>query len=247
MLEMEEMVDHLIKISVIQIAQEAGFEGAKRSALNTFTDIVKRYIQEIGENAAKFAASASRTESNWHDLAATFQEMGVDVEELMSWHEGSDKVPFHYSLPRIPLPKKVTLVQPSTAMDVKKKAGDGSGSSSSSSSSGTTNEEEVVVQKPHVPPFLPAFPDKRTYEVSPIFVERETDIRKIRKRKVDQNLKVEQALTRMHREAAQGFSVNDQEKGKSKEKQVLLPRNYKQPSRLLVPVGNRTPYWGSVL
>jgi len=251
---MEEITDHLIKIAIAQIAQEAGFEGARRSALDALTEVVRRYIQELAENVSQSAALASRTEPNWHDVKGSLEEMGIDLNELVLWREQSDSLPFAFAhaLPRIPLPKKVTLIQPSTAMDIKRKPSSiPAATAAASGGAAAVIDSGVYFQKGHIPPFVPAFPDRRTYQNNPIFVERETDIRKIRKKKVEQNRKVEQALTRMHKEAAQvnipKTELEDGDEKEDKEKEILLPRHYKHPSSLLTPVPNRTPYWGTVL
>jgi len=175
---------------------------------------------------------------NWHDIQSALDTMGVDIDEMIDWYNQSDEMPFPYALPHIPLPKKVVLIQPSTATDVKKKPKEGSNSTMSS----------LAIEKPYAPPFLPVFPDKRTYVDSPVYVERETDLRKIRKKKVDQNRKVEQALTRMQREASELSENGDEKEIKTdKNEETVIPRNYKNPVSLLAPIENRTPYWGRVV
>jgi len=127
---------------------------------------------------------------------------------MIDWYNQSDEMPFAHALSQLPFPKKIILVQPSTATDVKTKPNTGPNIIMSS----------LAIQKSHIPPFLPLFPDKRTYLNSPIFVERETDLRKIRKKKVEQNRKVEQALTRLQREAIEPGEIGDDKSDTKSEK-----------------------------
>jgi len=44
----EDMTEHLLKIAIAQIAQEAGFQSCRRSALDTFAEVARRFVLELG-------------------------------------------------------------------------------------------------------------------------------------------------------------------------------------------------------
>lgn len=164
----------LLAIAISQICQEAGWDAIKHSSLQSLMDVVTKLIEEIGISANTFASLAGRTQSNFLDFNAAFEDIGTDISTLMNYHSKASEIPFGSRLPRFPLNKSI---YPSPLPPY------------SESSS--------------LPPFLPPLPEPRTYIFTPKEVERETNHIKTRKRQIEENRKVEQSLTILHQTGAQ--------------------------------------------
>eukprot|EP01083_Nonionella_stella_P223114 795517_1 len=89
MSEQEAFITKLTQIAIVQISQELENEGVRESSLNTFTEVIQRFIQEIGSTASAFANASGRTECNYFDIEASLKEVGYDVEDLVKFENNS--------------------------------------------------------------------------------------------------------------------------------------------------------------
>lgn len=56
------------KVATAQLAEAAGFEAVDRSSLEVLSELLLRYINEIGAASHSYAESAGRTDSNALDV-----------------------------------------------------------------------------------------------------------------------------------------------------------------------------------
>eukprot|EP00457_Paulinella_chromatophora_P016798 gb/GEZN01017681.1/.p1 GENE.gb/GEZN01017681.1/~~gb/GEZN01017681.1/.p1 ORF type:complete len:236 (+),score=19.36 gb/GEZN01017681.1/:26-733(+) len=194
---MEGITDHCVKVVIAQILKEVGFIGVHRSAVDTLSDVVRRAIQEVAEAAANNAASASRSETTYVDIEGPLQDMGWPVETLIPWCASSDPLPYPQngvggSLPKLPLAQKPLLVQPKLDHFIDQKR-----------QINTMNAFELPratpETHPHIPPHLPRFPEKRTYSSTELFVDDGSDPKRVRRKRIDESIKMEGSLTNLHR------------------------------------------------
>ncbi|OLL25347.1 Transcription initiation factor TFIID subunit 3 [Neolecta irregularis DAH-3] len=83
----------LCRISATQILQSSGFDKSRPSVIDTFTDILIRYIDLLGSTAKTFAEVAGRSSVHLEDLRGAFENTGVffkeeGVEEFILWCKG---------------------------------------------------------------------------------------------------------------------------------------------------------------
>ena len=144
----------ITKVAVAQICQSAGFRAAQSSALETITRITTLYLQTLAKSASSRAASSGRTQSNIYDVVHALEHLSSDQGFagasnpngcLLASSPLLDLVKFVYSRCEIPfakpLPRRSNLSQnlplPQNPSNSK--------------------------QSPHIPTWLPGFPDPSTY------------------------------------------------------------------------------------
>jgi len=113
----------------------------------------------------------------------SFNELHINMEDLMNWTKGSDEMPFARALPEFPI-KTETLK--------KRKL--------------ETNETHRP--PPHIPDFLPPFPERHSFVKSPLYVARETDPLKIREMNIKQRRQVANSLAKIHEQCNKDEVVN---------------------------------------
>lgn len=156
----------IAKIAVAQMCETAGFQGFQQSALGTLSDIMIRYIRELGKAAHTYANSSGRTECNVFDIIQGLEEMGSlqgfsgasdsdhclagsgTVREIIRYVSETEEIPFVYSIPHFPVIRERKQ---------------------------TPSFLQIGEEPPgeHIPDWLPAFPDPQTYVHSPVLNERE--------------------------------------------------------------------------
>jgi transcription initiation factor TFIID subunit 8 len=232
---MDEAVKDVLKVGIGQVMQEVGFGGARKSALDTFTDVVQTFILHVGRGAAASAQLASRTESTFFDMKSSLDEVRSDLSGLLHYQENSDQLAFAKALPNFPLRKNVVVVEPSIDPLI---------------------DDNIEPPPAHIPPFLPAFPDKRTYIATPVVASRDTAPTTVREKKLAENRQVEQSLTRLIRthyshlqseeeeekEEDEGWGEDDVDEDRVK---ALVVANYQTQDSTIIPIPNRTNHWSS--
>ena len=91
----EELVDNLCQLTVCQMSEEMGFIGGLReSSLHTLSDVLQRYIQEIGDCAASKATANGRTQVNYFDIEYVLEnEMNCSISQLNHFETYSSLLP----------------------------------------------------------------------------------------------------------------------------------------------------------
>lgn len=182
-------LSHLLLLSTAQLAAHAKFTVCRRSTLGALGEVAARYIESIGVNASQSANAANRSEVTLHDVLYGLSEMGVTFSEMREWQGVEREISFGHPPPAFPRVQEVVLVEP-TPMP---------------------NGPAAITaptRPPHIPPCLPALPAKRTYAYTPEMRGVSSDIGGsggdvgvVRKRKVDENRKLEAALVKLHQAA----------------------------------------------
>lgn len=157
----DEFIHQLMKVSVAQICKETKWQGIRKSALECFADVARKYIEEVAFTAATYASVAGRTEANFYDFQEALADLNVSIEDIAKFHEKSDDVPFAKALPTFPIQKPPVRC----------------------ANDSEDNKEEM--RKPiHVSCALPPYPPSRTYMETPVYAERnDTPLEMKRKKK----------------------------------------------------------------
>ncbi|RVW31432.1 Transcription initiation factor TFIID subunit 8 [Vitis vinifera] len=111
----------IAKIAVAQICESAGFQGFQQSALETLSEVVVRYIRELGKTAHTYANSACRTECNIFDIIQGLEDLASlqgfsgasdsdhclagsgTVREIVQYVSEAEEIPFAHSVPHFPV------------------------------------------------------------------------------------------------------------------------------------------------
>jgi histone H3/H4 len=159
------------RVAVLGMVQQLGFSAVQGTAADTLTNILHKYIEEVGHRAHLYAELAGRVEANLNDVRLTFEEMGLQLRDLVHYAASLDEVPFPKAMAEWPVKKKART------------------------EGGLKDPEEPL--PPHIPPFLPAFPSKHTYISTPAFQERLQDVTEVRRLRSKRRRQVEAAVTRL--------------------------------------------------
>ncbi|CAL5419893.1 unnamed protein product [Camellia sinensis] len=175
------------RIAVAQICESVGFQSFNESALEVLTDIVARYLCDLGKTASFYANLAGRTECNVFDVIQGLGDLGSvngfsgasevsycltvsgTVREIVEYGESAEEIPFAQPIPHFPIMRNRSMTPSFMQMG------------------------EIPTFK-HIPSWLPAFPDPHTYIHTPTWNERETDPRSDKIELARQRRKAERSL-----------------------------------------------------
>ncbi|CAN1775888.1 Transcription initiation factor TFIID subunit 8 [Linum perenne] len=172
--------------AVAQICDNVGFDGSKESALDALTDVTLRYLRDLGKTASSNANLCGRTECTIFDVVRGLEDIGSTqgfpgaynssgclvssgtIRELADYVDSNEEVPFAQPLPKFPIVRASKLIP--------------------------SFKEMNETPPPHIPDWLPAFPDQHTYVHTPVWNERGTDPRADKIEQARQRRKAETAL-----------------------------------------------------
>eukprot|EP01122_Echinamoeba_exundans_P013932 TRINITY_DN6189_c0_g1_i1.p1 TRINITY_DN6189_c0_g1~~TRINITY_DN6189_c0_g1_i1.p1 ORF type:complete len:333 (-),score=54.60 TRINITY_DN6189_c0_g1_i1:37-1035(-) len=166
----------VLKIVVAQICHGFDFKAIEQSAHDTLTDILAAYIEELGYNAHIAAEHSCRSESNFYDVSYALELMGSNVDQLLLFYKKSDEIPFPRGIPAFPM-------------------------ASQPPNRGVIRDNEPP-RPPHIPKWLPPFPDARTYKSTPVFASRDTTAKTIRAEKEKNRQYMENNLAHLHQRSS---------------------------------------------
>ncbi|XP_071708364.1 uncharacterized protein [Rutidosis leptorrhynchoides] len=153
-----EFARSLAAIAVAQICETVGLHGFQQSAGDVLSDVMCKYIQDVGKKSNFYANFAGRTESNVFDIIHGLQDLGLSqgfvgasdigrclsesgvIKEISQYVNVSEEVGFAYSAPRFPVIKERE-------------------STLTFSCAGETPRAD------NIPPWLPCFPDPKTFAI----------------------------------------------------------------------------------
>jgi len=197
----------LCKIVVAQLAKGFGFTAINQSAADSLADVIKEYIQEIGTRSHEYSELSSRTDSNFYDIKQAFQDMGVNLQELHHFATQTDEILFAQTVPPFPL-SGVEPISPS---------------SNTATTTPTPNEQHTTIEyPPHIPSFLPEFPEKHTFSKTPLYGEVVTDPQQLKKSKSKQKRKIEGSLIKLTNISTQPINNYDNVKQKQLQTKTSL-------------------------
>ncbi|XP_057540925.1 transcription initiation factor TFIID subunit 8 [Amaranthus tricolor] len=184
------------KMAVAQICEGIGFEVIKKSTIEALSEIMVRFIYDLGKSASFHANLAGRSESNVFDIFKGLEDLGCsEIINMSDFVTSIEEVPFSYPIPRFPVP--VTSMNGSFPPSFLQ-MGENPGSK-------------------HIPDWLPAFPDPHTYIQSPLWSHKRSDLRIDKGEQARQRRKAERSLLNLQQRLlstapTSGSSVNDGEK-----------------------------------
>lgn len=103
----------VLRVAVAQICQSMGWDALQKSTHDTLTDVMQRYLEEIGKVAYGYTQLCNRTKPNLEDLQLAFQDTGVAVDELENYVAQVDPVQFIHPFATYPRCKPCRLQHPS--------------------------------------------------------------------------------------------------------------------------------------
>lgn len=163
----------IAKIAVAQVCESEGFQAFQQSALEALSDVVARYILNVGKSAHCHANLSGRTECHAFDVIQGLEDMGsvqgfagasdVDhclessgvIREIVHFVNDAEPVMFAHPIPQFPVVKE-RVPNPSFLQKGEEPPGE------------------------HIPAWLPAFPDLQTYSESPVVNGRGTEPRAVK-------------------------------------------------------------------
>ncbi|CAM6102977.1 unnamed protein product [Calypogeia fissa] len=183
------------QIGVAQLCEGIGFHAFQRSAAEALADIALRYLSDLAKAAHFYAGLAGRTECNALDVIMAMEDVGTGpasatdtsrtlanskaLQDVMRYVEYSEEIPFSRPLPHFPITKK-RVAPPSFS------------------------QLGEVPPQPHIPAWLPAFPDPHTYKSTPVWDERKSDPRIDKLEIARQRRKAERSFVSLHLRLSSG-------------------------------------------
>ena len=168
---------HLLRISTVQVCRESGYRQSSHAALDTLTSLLQHLIRELGLTARHYAELSGRADVNLIDLLNALDDYQYDITTLLDYHTHSDQLPFPRTLPNFPTPRPVTRIEPVVG--------------------GLEEGGGGMRRAAHIPPYLPRWPEERTYKRSEVRTSSELTNADKRHKRMEQNRAVEQALMRI--------------------------------------------------
>ncbi|GJP40200.1 hypothetical protein CLOM_g24477 [Closterium sp. NIES-68] len=161
-----------------QICESFGFQSIQRSALETLSDILTRFITSVGDAAHAHAELAGRTDANANDVALALSDVGTSLGDLARFVEFADDVSspsLAQAVPSFPVPRHPRFV-----------------------SASFLQSGEEPPPRGDIPEWLPALPDPHTYIATPVWEARGQDKRQDRVEEGRERRRAEQSLVSLH-------------------------------------------------
>ncbi|XP_075408515.1 transcription initiation factor TFIID subunit 3 isoform X1 [Tenrec ecaudatus] len=102
----------LLRVSVAQICQALGWDSVQLSACHLLTDVLQRYLQQLGRGCHRYSELYGRTDPILDDVGEAFQLMGVNLHELEDYIHNIEPVTFPHQIPSFPVSKNNVLQFP---------------------------------------------------------------------------------------------------------------------------------------
>ncbi|XP_055970575.1 transcription initiation factor TFIID subunit 3 [Sorex fumeus] len=102
----------LLRVSVAQICQALGWDSVQLSACHLLTDVLQRYLQQLGRGCHRYSELYGRTDPILDDVSEAFQLMGVSLHELEDYIHNLEPVTFPHQIPSFPVSKNNVLQFP---------------------------------------------------------------------------------------------------------------------------------------
>ncbi|CAG8472147.1 1674_t:CDS:2 [Diversispora eburnea] len=89
---MDKFCAEYLRRSAHQVLTSAGFEKSSRIAGEVFADVLKDYLLCLGKSTHERATNTGRIKVTSTDVLATFEELGINIEELKDWASSEGKI-----------------------------------------------------------------------------------------------------------------------------------------------------------
>lgn len=101
-----------LKICVAQICQNIGWHAVQTCPMDILVDVLQRYIFEIAKSVHQYSCQYNRTEPNLDDLALTFKDFGIVLQEIEEYVNNVEPVPFVHKISQFPVKHSSNLQHP---------------------------------------------------------------------------------------------------------------------------------------
>lgn len=135
------------KLVAAQLADAAGYEGVQQSSLDILSDLLLRYMDQVSAASHANAELCGRSESNALDVLLSLNDLGFTIDTLLDHIKQNPSIPFSNDIQPFPDRRPPPKRTPAFA---------------------AIGE----APPPHIPTYLPAFPDAHTYKETAIFPAR---------------------------------------------------------------------------
>ncbi|CAI5665237.1 unnamed protein product [Oreochromis niloticus] len=102
----------LLRVSVAQICQALGWDAVQLTACDLLSDVLHRYIQQLGRVCHRYSELYGRTDPVLDDVSQAFRLLGVSLSELEDYVNNLEPVPFSHQTPLYPVSKNNVLQFP---------------------------------------------------------------------------------------------------------------------------------------
>lgn len=173
----EEYSRSIARVAAGLLAENAGFDFAQESAIEIMSELLLRYVSEVCTASKLNAELAGRTEFNVCDVLMSLEDVGTSTSDLQVYlksllRAADGDLGFPHPLPRYPIRRECK--------------------------SKPTFLDKKETPPPHIPAFLPAFPDQHTYVHTPVHGTHSLDQSKQRQTEQQARRGAEQALITLH-------------------------------------------------
>ncbi|XP_069085359.1 transcription initiation factor TFIID subunit 3 isoform X2 [Pleurodeles waltl] len=102
----------LLRVSVAQVCQALGWDSVQLTACDLLTDVLQRYLQQLGRGCQRYSELYGRTDPLLDDVGQAFKLMGVNLHELEDYIHNIEPVTFPHQIPYFPVSKNNVLQFP---------------------------------------------------------------------------------------------------------------------------------------
>uniref|UniRef100_A0A1B6D8S1 PHD-type domain-containing protein n=2 Tax=Clastoptera arizonana TaxID=38151 RepID=A0A1B6D8S1_9HEMI len=100
---------NVLKVVVAQICQTIGWNAIQSTPLELLTDILQKYIYELGRTAHRYGEQFGHTVPMLEDVSLAFRDMSISTAELQEYVEYVASVPCQVQVPKYPVPRESHL------------------------------------------------------------------------------------------------------------------------------------------
>lgn len=101
-----------LRIAVAQICQHLGWNSIHNTPLELLTDVLERYLLQLGKTTHRYSELFGRTEARIEDVFNAFTDMGMQVHELEDYIKHVEPLPFAKETVAFPAPQQNDLKFP---------------------------------------------------------------------------------------------------------------------------------------
>lgn len=106
---MNEFQTEVLRQVVGHCSHNIGWNGIHASSLDLLTEVLQKYLTEIGRSVHRYSEQFGRTGPNLDDLGLTFRDMGISIQDLSDYVCNVEPTTFNEDVSAIPVPREHSL------------------------------------------------------------------------------------------------------------------------------------------
>ncbi|KAI9557157.1 hypothetical protein GHT06_016964 [Daphnia sinensis] len=106
---MNEFQTEVLRQVVGHCSHNIGWNGIHASSLDLLTEVLQKYLSEIGRSVHRYSEQFGRTGPNLDDLGLTFRDMGISIQDLSDYVCNVEPTVFNEDVAAIPVPREQSL------------------------------------------------------------------------------------------------------------------------------------------